>query len=378
MSALPKRPLALLALLAALPLVGCGEKPAEEDTIVAKEAAALPVHVAVLEEASFADALTLYGHVEGKERVRITAEIAGRIEALPFEESQPVRQGQTVARINARIAEAQVKQAAAQHELAQATYERTGRLAERKLAAAADLDVARAQAAQAEASHELALANLEKAVIRSPISGVVTRVTAKRGEVAAPGVPLLEVIDLDEVDVVADVPERDVPLIDEGGLVEIEVEAHPGRRFEGNITSVSLVANGATRTFPIEVRVKNADRALRPGMLARARIVRKELEGVVVIPRDAVLDEADGKSVYVIEDGAAKRRRVEVAATRGRYTVASSGLSPGDHLIVLGHRQAVEGQRVDVKKKTTCCAAAPLEGAKEQRKAGATDGSKEG
>jgi membrane fusion protein, multidrug efflux system len=335
----------------------CADKPSAEDTIVAKDTGALPVHVAVLEAASFADALNLYGNVEGKERVRITAEISGRIEALPFEENQPVKQGQTVARINARIAEAQVKQAAAQHELAKATFERTQRLYDKKLAAAADLDVTRAQAAQAEASHELSLANLEKAVVRSPIAGVVTRVTAKRGEVAAPGVPLLEVVELDEVNVVANVPERDVPLVDEGALVAIEVEAHPGRSFEGKVTRVSMVANGATRTFPVEVRVANQDRALRPGMLAKTRIVRKELAGVVVIPRDTVLDESEGTAVYVVEAGAAVRRQVSIGATRGRYTVATQGLAPGDVLMVLGHRQVVEGQKVSVKKTTTCCAA---------------------
>ena len=111
-------------------------------TVVAQDAAALPVHVAVLEPAAFSDTLGLYGRVEANERVRVTAEIPGRIEAIPFDDGEAVKQGQTLARINARIAEAQVKQAAAQLSLAQATLTRTRALTERKLAARADLDVA--------------------------------------------------------------------------------------------------------------------------------------------------------------------------------------------------------------------------------------------
>lgn len=351
----PFRPPLVGAIALAVSALGCGGAPEVASSLVAEGSAALPVHVAVLEPAAFSDTLGLYARVEANGRVRVTAEIAGRIEALPFDDGQAVKQGQTLARINARIAEAQVKQAAAQLALAQATLSRTRALAEKKLAARAELDVAEAQAAQAEASHELALANLEKAVIRSAISGVVANVTARKGEVAAPGVPLLEVVQMDPVKVIADVPERDVPLLVVGTTVSIEVEAFPGRAFEGKLTQIAMVANGATRTFPVEIVVENADGALRPGMLARAKLVRRELDGVVVVPRDAVLDEADGKSVYVVEQGVAKRRRVEVGATRGRFAVATAGVSAGDQLIVLGHRQVVDGQVVEVSKSTPCC-----------------------
>lgn len=345
------------ALALSLPLLGGCEGPVQEETtVVAKETSALSVHVAELEPAGFSDTLALYGRVEANERLRVTAEIAGRIESIPFDDGQPVKQGQTLARINARIAEAQVKQTAAQLSLTKATLDRTRRLAEQKLAAQADLDVAEAQAAQAEASHELSLANLEKAVIRSAISGIVTNVTARKGEVAGPGVALLEVVQVDPVKVIADVPERDVPLLALGSQVNLEVEAFPGRRFVGELTQVALVANGATRTFPVEIVVDNKAGDLRPGMLARVKLLRQELADVVVVPRDAVLDEADGKAVYVIESGLAKRRVVEVGATRGRFAVATSGVAAGEQLIVLGHRQAVDGQRVNVVKSSRCCA----------------------
>jgi membrane fusion protein (multidrug efflux system) len=346
-----------LCLLAAGVLTACGgEKEAEVSTVVAEETAALPVHVATLEATDFSDTLSLFGRVEAKESVRIAAEIPGRIEALPFDEGQAVGKGQTVARINARIATAQVAQAQAGADLAVATFERTQRMHEKKLAARAELDMAKAQAEQAKAGLELAQANLEKAVIRAPFAGVVTSVRATKGELANPGVPLLQVVQLSEVKVIADVPERDVPHLSVGGRVNMTLEAFPGRHFEGTISEVGLVANKTTRTFPVEILVDNTDGQLRPGMLARVQLVRSQLSNVVVVPRDAVLDQLDGKTIYVEQGGKALRRPVQLGAVRGRFAVVASGAAAGDKLIILGHRQAVDGQSVSVKKTFACCA----------------------
>lgn len=348
-------PRPLLLVPAAL-LMSCGApKEKEPDTVEAQEAAPLPVQVANLEEAPFTDSVTLFGRIDAEQRVRITAETPGRIEGLPFSEGQGVGRHQTVARINARLAKAQVDQAVASAELAEATLARTKALHDKKLAAGADLEVARAQAAQAKAALEIARANLDKAVIRSPIEGQVTNVMAKVGELASPGVPLLEVVAVNRVVVKADVPERDVALLEVGSPVQVEVEAYPGRPFEGTIREIGLVASAATRTFPIEAALDNSARQLRPGMLARVTLVRQRFENVVVVPRDAVLDELDGKSVYVVQGEVARRQRIELGPARGPYVVVSEGLKKGAQLVVLGHRQVVDGQKVEVTKAFSCC-----------------------
>lgn len=347
----------LLALpLALAALAACGKQEKAPDAVTSKGTQAIPVEVGVLEAAAFRDTLELVGKLEAYDRVRITAELAGRIESVPFDEGETVRRGQTVARIDAKIASAQLSQAKAQLDLATATLNRTEKMAEKGLSPPAELEVARAQKAQAEASAELAEANLDKAVIRAPISGVATNVTAKRGEVAGPGVPLLEIVRVDRVKVVADAPERDVSLLEVGSQAAVSVPALPGRELTATVENVGIVANSSTRTFPVELVLDNDVGELRPGMLANIRLLRKELREVVVIPRDAVLDEAEGKSVFVDASGVAARRSVEVGSVRGRFTVAREGLKVGDRLIVLGHRQVVDGQKIVVNKAEPCCA----------------------
>jgi membrane fusion protein (multidrug efflux system) len=350
-----KRVLLLTAL--ALPgLVACGEKEKEVDAVVANNVAAVPVEIATIESTAFQDTLELVGKLEPFDEVKITAEVPGRIESVPFDDGQTVRKGQVVARIDAKMATAQVQQATAQHELATATLERTRKMAEKGLAPAAELEVVKAQASQAEAALELTKVSLDKAVINAPIRGVVTNVKAKKGEIAAPGVPLLEIVRVDKVKVVAEAPERDVALLEVGSEAQVIIPAFPGRVFMGTIEKVGVVATSKTRTFPVEIGLDNKDGTLRPGMLANIRLMRRVMREVVVVPRDAVIDDTEGKSVFVAANGVAQRRNVEVGSVRGPFAVARSGLRAGDRLIVLGHRQVVDGQKIDVNKESRCCA----------------------
>jgi len=348
----------LSLLLVVVAVAACG-KPADDAAALPaakKETPAVPVHVATIETTTFVDRVSLYGRVDARNAVRITAEIMGQIEALPVEEGMRVKRGQTLARVNARVVEAQKKQAEASHQLAVAERDRTAKLVEKNLATPQQKDVAEAQVAQAAAALELATISVDKAVIRSPIDGVVTNLNAKRGELAAVGSPLMEVVDAADVEVKADVSEQDIALMKEGVAVDIRVDAYPERVFRATVGHVGLSANRTTRTFPIRLRVDNKDLALRPGMLATLDLERRKVDGALVVPRDAVLDDVDKKRVFVERDGVARERIVELGPTRGRFAIVANGLATGERLIVLGHRQVVDGQPVTVVQATTCCA----------------------
>ncbi len=319
------------------------------------EALELPVRTATIEAATFVDSIRVQGILVANESVRMTAEIPGRIEGLPFQEGQRVGRGQTVVRLGARAASAQVAQAKASADLAESQYRRQKALAQKNLATAQAVEMAKAQSAQAAATLDLMQANYAKAVLRSPIEGVVATLHVSRGEVANPGAPLIEIVDIDKVKVVAQIPERDVALLEEGTEVDVYVDALNGEAFTGRIKRVGITANATTRTFPIEIEIDNAQRRLRPGMLAYLSVVRRTYSEAVVAPRDAVLDDVSSKSVFVVEDGRARRRQVELGPVRGARALVKAGLNVGDELIILGHNQVVDGQKVKVDATTTCC-----------------------
>lgn len=314
----------------------------------------VPVEVAVLEHASFTDAVQIYGRIDALKRVSIAAEIPGRIDSVPKDNGDAVGRGQAVVRIGARAALAQRKQAEASLNLARAELARLEKMVAKKLATEQQLSMQRAQVQQAEAAHELADVQVGKAIITSPIAGRATNVTAKPGEMAQPGMPLLEVVDLRKVVVEADVPEQDIVRIEPGAVTRVWIEAL-GQAFEGPITEVGLVANGKTRTFPVEITLDNKEGRLRPGMMASLELVRRHFDDTLVVPRDAVIDDVDKKLVFVDENGVARSRVVTLGPARGAYVVVDDGLEVGDRLIVLGQRQVVDGQKVTVNKEMTCC-----------------------
>lgn len=343
--------LSLLVLGACQPKDGGDEKKEKAKP----EALELPVRTATIEAADFVDSVRVQGILVANESVKMTAEIPGRIEGLPFQEGQRVGRGQTLVRLGARAASAQVAQAKASADLAESQLRRQRALAQKNLATAQAVEMAKAQFDQAKATLDLMQANYAKAVLRSPIDGVVANLHVSRGEVANPGAPLIEIVDIDKVKVVAQIPERDVALLEEGTEVQVFVDALGGEAFTGTIRRVGITANSTTRTFPIEIEIDNAKRRLRPGMLAYLSVVRRTFPDAVVAPRDAVLDDVDSKSVFVVENGKARRRQVELGSVRGARALVKAGLNVGDELIILGHNQVVDGQKVKVDATTTCC-----------------------
>ncbi|MCP4500085.1 MAG: efflux RND transporter periplasmic adaptor subunit [Deltaproteobacteria bacterium] len=347
-----------LIVLAALSLIlsACG-KSEKDSNEKPKQETIIPVEVSTLEVAGFADRLTLQGRLRALREVGLTAEIPGRIEGLPFDAGQRVGKGQTVVRLNARMAKAQLAQAEASVKLAKSSHERNLRLLEKKLIPPQQVEMSEAQLDQATAARDIVAINIGKAVIRSPIEGVVASSNVNLGEVANPGQPLLHIVDITKLYVDVHLPERDIALLSEGRLVDVSLPALGHKSLEGKVHRIGVSAHGKTRTFPVEVLLDNSKGELRPGMLASVSLVRRSYENAIVIPRDAVIDGVKSKSVYVLSGDKVHTRPVELGPVHDRFALVKKGLSEGEKLVVLGHQQVVEGQKVKVTSLTPCCRA---------------------
>ena len=143
-------------------------------------------------------------------------------------------------------------------------------------------------------------------------------------------------------------PERDVAMVSIGDTVFVDLDAYSGRTFEGKVFRIATSAESATRTFATEVELDNADGLLRPGMIARAKFIRKTYENAITVPLFSVLTRNDGRIVFVEEDGVARMHPVEIGFFQGDEVHIVDGLSEGDRLIVLGQRDLRDGDRVAV------------------------------
>lgn len=350
---------AVVVLIALMPAPGPSERPPE----------IVPVNVRTMVVKALpelADTIDLTAVVEPEAVVRVAAEVPGRIErygvrgeelawrgrvfpvGASVAEGEPIIAGEALVHLNTDLLQARYDRAAAQAEYDEREFRRIQNLFEAGTTSRTELDDARTRRDVSRASLEEAARELERATIVAPLSGVLNRLPMEVGEYATPGDTVAEIVQTDIVKVLVDVPERDVPTLKTGATVQIVAAAPEDGELDGRITYIDALADRATNTTRVEVTVDNRAGRLRSGQIVRARLTRRVLTDVIMIPLACVIPLEDGKAVYVAEDGRAARRDVELGLIKGRDIRVLRGLQPGEQLIVEGHRYVGPGQPVNV------------------------------
>jgi membrane fusion protein, multidrug efflux system len=339
-----------IVLAAILIVAGLTRIPSPERDVSLSEAP--PVNVVVMPvrpETQLPDTFNLPGAVEPNRIVTVAAEVAGRIERIPPREGSTVQAGDLLVQLNTDLIEPQVEIARAQHQRDRIQYDRMRALIETEATSRSELDDAVTGLARSEAQLREVQARLERARIVAPITGVLNDLPIEEGEYVQPGTAVAEIVEIDTVKVVVNIPERDVAFFSTGQRAEVLAPVK-GRQqsFEGIITFISRVADLQTRSTRVEIALDNEDGSLHSGQLVLARLTRRVLKDAILIPLLAVIPMENTRAVYVVSDSKAERREVELGIIRGDRVQITKGLQPGDQLIVSGHRFVAPGQDVRV------------------------------
>ncbi|HET6946741.1 MAG TPA: efflux RND transporter periplasmic adaptor subunit [bacterium] len=224
------------------------------------------------------------------------------------------------------------------------------------------VQIARAQVVEADVAHRQAMTRLEQSrvsllqaesmlgesAIAAPVGGVVGRRLVERGQAITPATPLFRVIDTDPAVIAVPVIERDLHRIQVGVPVVVRTDALPDEVFAGRVTGISPILSTATRTAEVRIEVPNPGGRLRPGMFANVEILLARRENVVAIRLEAVLERPAGSTVFVIQDGTARERAVQLGISDGTLVEITSGLRAGELVAVAGHRTLRDGAPVVV------------------------------
>jgi membrane fusion protein (multidrug efflux system) len=320
---------------------------------VAEPVRVVNVEVMTAEPSSFTEYVRVTGEVEALNDVVLSAEEGGVIREFYAEKGAMVEEGQPVAKIDDAVLAAQVREARAAAELAREQYERQRAVwEESRVGSEIALLQARSQAEAAAARLAALEARLEKTVIRSPVKGVLDERYLEVGEMAAPGAPVVRVVAAHKLKVSAGVPERFAPDLRRGAEVRVTFDVLPGREFAAKVSFVGASVDSRSRTFPVEVMLDNPGGVIKPRMVANLQIVRRRLEGVLVVPQSAVTRSEDGYQLFVAEerDGVlyAIARRVTLGPSHEDLVVISDGLAPGERVITVGARLVDQGSRIRI------------------------------
>ena len=184
--------------------------------------------------------------------------------------------------------------------------------------------------------------------IKSPISGVITARNYENGDLFT-SMPILHVMQINQLKVMANVSEQYYPNVKVGDKVDINVDIFPGESFEGKVSRIAPALDAATRTFSVEITIPNAKERLRPGMFARATFHMGEIEGVMV--DDVAVQKQAGSSerfVYVINNGVAEFRFVRDGRRVGTKVSIVEGLEPGEQVATTSFVRLTNGKAVEV------------------------------
>ena len=329
---------------AAMVIAGCGNNVKKEAQVEAETVEVAPsVAVQQVWAREVPQLATYTSTVQAYVKNNIAPQMAGRIAKINVEIGDNVKKGQVLAEID----RTSLLQAQLQLQNQEVELNRLKTLYEAGGLSKSDYDAV-------EMSYNVAKTQvenlLENTVLRSPIDGVVTARNYDAGDMYAMSMPIYTVEQIAPVKLLVGISESDYTKVKKGDSVEIVADAMPDLTFYGNVDKIYPTIDPATRTFTVEVVVKNPYKTLRPGMFARLT-VNFGVNNNVVIPDMAVVKQQGSgeRFVYVLNpDGTVTYQKIVLGRRLGAEYEVLEGLEDGATIVTGGQIRLKDGIKVTV------------------------------
>ncbi len=287
--------------------------------------------------------VALVGEIRAFDTVRISSEVAGRVEKVDVEVGDRVSKGQPLLSVDRRTFELRLRQTEARIQAAKASLELARRELERKEDLVSDKTIPQAAFDQAQANYDLAAAalleavaardlaqhNYEVSIIRAPAAGAVTDRSVVVGQWADVGQDLLEVALGTKVKIVARVPSHWVLALQGLDGFDFTVDPHQPAR-QAKLYSIDPVVQESSRSFEV-IGTAPAD-GLKPGMFANVILEAPDVVQSLWLPVSAILT-SDTPKVYLAQDGRIAVRRIQTGLRDDGMIEVISGLDKGERVI---------------------------------------------
>jgi multidrug resistance efflux pump len=207
----------------------------------------------------------------------------------------------------------------------------------------AAVEVARTNVANTQAQLALARQNLSYAVIPAPMDGFVIERTADLGEYVSPQQKVVTIVRTNPLRIRIDIPEQAIPEVRVGQSVSITTSAWPDKNFAGRVARIAPNVSATSRTLTVEAEIENGSGALKPGQFATVRILQERSEPAVLVPARAVVTEAGVSRMFVIKNGHAEQRLVQMGQTEGDLVEIKSGIGADELVATSNLEQLSDG-----------------------------------
>lgn len=307
----------------------------------------IPVEVKDMQPEEFNHYIIVYGKVEADNYALISPEMNGQVESIPVSEGQVVSKGQLLLSLNTAAIEGQIKATKSSLELAQSTFEKQEKLWDQNIGSEMQYLQAKTQKESLEAQLEALEAQMRMSQIRAPFSGTVNKIYPKIGEMAGPGMPVVEFVNLSKITIRADVSESYIGQLREGELVEVSFSSLPDVQRKTPIVRASKVINNQSRTFEIELQLNNPGGLIKPNMVSTIHINDFKENNALVVPSIAIRKDITGSYVYIAKSDAdhdvVAKKYIQTSTSYEDQTMVTDGLAQGDQVITKGFHMVSSG-----------------------------------
>lgn len=345
-------------LIVILTLTGCGSKtesdgahfgpPMGGDRPASNTApAAVPIQVETVAQRSISEFLRSNGTLEAENEVDLVARTSGPITELLVEEGDTVQAGRLLARIDDLEARNQVAIATVSRDEARLAFDRARTTLDKGLVSQEAYDSALSALQSSEAQLGSATIQLAYTEIRAPFTALVATRYIRLAQFVTPGDSLFRISDFTPLLCPIEVPEKDLSKLHLDQDARLTVEAFPGEDFTAQVQRIRPTVDAGTGTVTVTLEVDGRG-LLRPGMFASVYLHTTTHHGALVIPRNALVLDSIGDTVYIREGDVAVRRDVRLGIREQDLVEVLDGLAAGDEVVVLGQEGLSNGTPVTV------------------------------
>lgn len=358
----------IVAAVAATGLLGC--KKADEGE--KEPAAVVNAQTVVVSAQAFTETFDAIGNVVARAGhvATLSAPAAGRVASVSATTGQTVQAGQVLVELDQAPFESALRAAEAALAAAERANERQQRLANEGIVPRKDAESAAADAAAKRADLTIAQRSASLSIIKAPISGVITRMSATIGASVDPSQPLVEVADPTALDVLLNATPTDAGRTRPGAKVTLSAgSSATGEPLGvGSVADVSAMIDSAARGVAIRVQVPTTRRPLKIGETVFGAVSVGTRANAIVIPNDALVPDGEKFKVFVVDEkGIAHEREVKVGGKSENGTEITEGLTVGEHIVTQGAYAVSDSAKV------APLTAPPGQAAEEDEKKGAPD-----
>lgn len=346
----------LIFILTIAILSGCGsasENETEKTSAQPKATAyQIPVSVKTLATEKFNHYIEISGTIEAINIAFISPEMNGQIKEILVREGDRVIKDQPLVKLNTSILNNQIKEVEKALELAAIVYTKQENLWNQKIGSEIAFLTAKNGKESLERSLETLNSQLDLGLVKSPFDGIVDDIILKVGELAVPGSQLMQIVNLDNLYINADLAETYLSSVKKGDKVDLSFAAYPDLNMVTPIYRIGNIIHPMNRTINIQLQIENKNEMLKPNGLAIIKINDFSSEKALVVPSLILKQDTKGSFLYVAAKKntgwIAQKRYVQIGVSFEDQSMIESGLAEGEKVIIKGFTQTTDGSAIKI------------------------------